>query len=187
MLAKHYGDSHLKKSKKLISKKTVMVTELQHVWKAFAIMRIPTYLSWLRFFRDQVVMLLKNIMTSLYGWGSTASRLEPLRGSNLLFPTKFLEIPGTILSTSERWKAESTLESSNGFEQGTPGLEIQRLNHEAIAHISLCYTQMYLHLYPTFHRKILISSPCNFLSTSSLIFISASCVRQIENAYMHWC
>ena len=34
-----------------------------------------------------------------------------------------------ILSTSERWKAESTLEPPSGFEHGTPGLEIQRLNH----------------------------------------------------------
>ena len=28
-------------------------------------------------------------------WGSTASRLEPLRGGRLLFTTKFPEIPGT--------------------------------------------------------------------------------------------
>ena len=32
---------------------------------------------------------------SIHGWGSTASRLEPLRGSSLLFTTKFPEIPGT--------------------------------------------------------------------------------------------
>ena len=34
-------------------------------------------------------------MAPFYGWGSTASRLEPLRGGNLLFITKFPEIPGT--------------------------------------------------------------------------------------------
>ena len=34
-----------------------------------------------------------------------------------------------ILLTSERLKAESTLEPLNGFEHGTPGLEIQHLNH----------------------------------------------------------
>ena len=34
-------------------------------------------------------------MTPLYGWGSTASRLEPLRGGSFLFTTKFQEIPGT--------------------------------------------------------------------------------------------
>ena len=30
-----------------------------------------------------------------YGWGSTASTLEPLQGGSLLFTTKFPEIPGT--------------------------------------------------------------------------------------------
>ena len=42
-------------------------------------------------------------MAPFYGWGSTASRLEPLQGDSLLFTTKFPEIPGTqlILWTSE--------------------------------------------------------------------------------------
>ena len=39
---------------------------------------------------------------------------------------KFLVL---ILPTSEEWKAESTLEPSSGFEHGTLGLGIQRLNH----------------------------------------------------------
>ena len=43
---------------------------------------------------------------------------------------KFLVL---ILSTSEGWKAESTLEPPSGFEQGTPGLGIQRRNHKVIA------------------------------------------------------
>ena len=30
-------------------------------------------------------------MALFYGWGSTASRLDPLRGGSLLFTTKFLE------------------------------------------------------------------------------------------------
>ena len=34
-------------------------------------------------------------MASFYGWGSTGSRQEPLRGSSLLFTTKFPEIPAT--------------------------------------------------------------------------------------------
>ena len=41
-----------------------------------------------------------------------------------------------ILSTSEGWKAESTLEPPSGFDHGTPGLGIQRLNHEAIAPVT---------------------------------------------------
>ena len=35
-----------------------------------------------------------NFMAPFYGWGSTASRLEPLRGGSLLFTTKFPEVPG---------------------------------------------------------------------------------------------
>ena len=34
-------------------------------------------------------------MAPFYGWGSTASTLELLGRSNLLFITKFPEIPGT--------------------------------------------------------------------------------------------
>ena len=34
-------------------------------------------------------------MAPFYGWGSTVSRLEPLRGGSLLFTTKFPEISGT--------------------------------------------------------------------------------------------
>ena len=36
----------------------------------------------------------KNFMAPFYGWGSTASRLEPLREGSLLFTTKLPEIPG---------------------------------------------------------------------------------------------
>ena len=38
-----------------------------------------------------------NFMAPFYGWGSTASRLEPLRGGSLLFTTKSPEISGTYL------------------------------------------------------------------------------------------
>ena len=34
-------------------------------------------------------------MAPFYGWGSTASRLEPFWGGSLLYNTKFPEIPGT--------------------------------------------------------------------------------------------
>ena len=36
-----------------------------------------------------------NFMAPVYGWGSTASRIKPLRGGILLFTTKLSEIPGT--------------------------------------------------------------------------------------------
>ena len=62
----------------------------------------------------------KKIVAPFYGWGSTALRLEPLRGSSLLFIIKFLEIPGTHFI--EGWTAELTLEPPSGFEHGTPGM-----------------------------------------------------------------
>ena len=43
-------------------------------------------------------------MASFYGRGSTASRLEPLRGDSLLFTTKFPEIPGTHFTDLGRMK-----------------------------------------------------------------------------------
>ena len=62
-------------------------------------------------------------MAPFYGWGSTATRLVYF----LPFSSqKFLVL---ILSTTEGWKAELTLEPPSGFEHGTPGLGIQRLNH----------------------------------------------------------
>ena len=65
-------------------------------------------------------------MDPFNGWGSTASRLEPLRGGSLLFTTKFPEIPGThFIDLGKR----ATLEPHIGFEHETPGLGIQRLNH----------------------------------------------------------
>ena len=39
--------------------------------------------------------LKKQLYGSFLWMGSTASRLEPLRGGSLLFATKFPEIPGT--------------------------------------------------------------------------------------------
>ena len=42
-------------------------------------------------------ILKNNFMAPFCGWGSTASRLEPLRGDSLLFTTKSPEIPGTHL------------------------------------------------------------------------------------------
>ena len=38
-------------------------------------------------------------MAPFYGWGSTASRLQPLRGGSLLFTIQFPEIPGNLWTT----------------------------------------------------------------------------------------
>ena len=43
-------------------------------------------------------------MAPFYGWGSTGSGLQPLRGGSLLFTTKFLEISGTHFTDLGRMK-----------------------------------------------------------------------------------
>ena len=62
-------------------------------------------------------------------WGSIDSGLEPLKEEVYFLPLSSQKFLVLILSTSERWKAESTLELLSGFEQGNPGLRIQRLKH----------------------------------------------------------
>ena len=57
-------------------------------------------------------------MAPFYGWGSTASRLQPLQVGSFLFTTRFPETG-----------AESTVEPPSGFQHGTPEMRIQRLNH----------------------------------------------------------
>ena len=55
-----------------------------------------------------------------YGWGSTASRLQPLQGGSLLFTIQFPEFPGTLSllrSTTFLKKRESTFTHSVPFEQ----------------------------------------------------------------------
>ena len=52
-------------------------------------------------------------MAPFYGWGSTASRLEPLWGGSLLYNTKFPEIPGTHFINLGKMK---------GWVDETPGL-----------------------------------------------------------------
>ena len=47
----------------------------------------------------------KNFMAPFYGWGSTASRLQPLRGGSLLFTIQFPEIPGTHFIDLGRMKS----------------------------------------------------------------------------------
>ena len=56
------------------------------------------------FLSRSALVLKKNFMASFYGWGSTASRLEPLRGDSLLFTTKSPKIPGTHFIDLRRMK-----------------------------------------------------------------------------------
>ena len=46
-----------------------------------------------------------NFTAPFYGWGSTGSRLQPLRGGSLLFTIQFPEIPGTHFIDLGRMKS----------------------------------------------------------------------------------
>ena len=59
--------------------------------------------------------LKKNFTAPVYGWGSTASRLEPLRGGSLLFTTKSPEISGTHFTDLRRMKGWVDLKATQWF------------------------------------------------------------------------
>ena len=65
----------------------------------------------------KTMIIKKNFMTLFYGWGSTASRLQPLWGGSLPFTIQFPENPGTHFIDLGRIK---------GYR--TSGLGIQCLN-----------------------------------------------------------
>ena len=54
-------------------------------------------------------------MAPFYGWSSTASKLEPLRGGSLLFTTKFPQIPGTHFIDLGRMKGWVDLGATRWF------------------------------------------------------------------------
>ena len=57
-------------------------------------------------------------MAPFYRWGSTASRLQSHYEETVYFlPPSSQKFLVFIWSTSEGWKAETTLEPPNGFEQ----------------------------------------------------------------------
>ena len=73
-------------------------------------------------------------MTPFYGWGSTVSVLLCHYEETVYFlPLSSQDALLLIWLTQEELKAEFTLESTIGFEPGTPGLGIQWHNHQGIA------------------------------------------------------
>ena len=54
-------------------------------------------------------------MAPFYGWGSTASRLQPLQGGSLLFTIQFPEIPGTHFIDLGRMKGWVDLGATQWF------------------------------------------------------------------------
>ena len=57
----------------------------------------------------------KNFKAPFYGWGSIASKLEPLWGGSLLFTTKLQEIPGTHFINLRRMKGWVNLGATQWF------------------------------------------------------------------------
>ena len=55
-------------------------------------------------------------MAPFYGYGSAASRLEPIRGGSLLYNTKFPEIPGTHFINLRRMKGLVDLRATQDWE-----------------------------------------------------------------------
>ena len=74
------------------------------------------------------IYIYKNFMAPFYGWGSTASRLEPLWP---LSSQKFLVL---IVLNLEGWKAESTLEPPSGFEHRTLDWESSTVTTRPLLH-----------------------------------------------------
>ena len=62
--------------------------------KAFMLECDISYIANWYFGSDYMDIKKKKFMAPFDGWGWTASKLEPLQGSSLLFTTKFPEIPG---------------------------------------------------------------------------------------------
>ena len=62
-------------------------------------------------------------MAPFYGWGSTASRLVPLRGGSLLFTTKFPEIPGSHFIDLGRMNGWVDLTATQWFWTRDPWIE----------------------------------------------------------------
>ena len=94
------------------------------LWK---ILRQKVEISMIQEFEElrfiQSLITKKNLMVPFYGWGSTASRLEPLRGGNLLFTFKFPEIPGTHFIDLERMKDWADLRATQCFRTRDPWIE----------------------------------------------------------------
>ena len=59
-------------------------------------------------------------MAPSYGWGSTASRLQPFRGGSLLFTIQFPEIPGTHFIDLGRMKGVEPTKSAQETIQQLP-------------------------------------------------------------------
>ena len=83
--------------------------------------------NWIFYFCPPAKEKKKTLWLLFYGWGSSASRLQPLRGGYLLYTTKSPEISGTHFIDLRRMKGWVKLGATQWF--WTLDLEIQHLNH----------------------------------------------------------
>ena len=75
---------------------TIELNEVGHRYNVYTVLLVEVGYFVARYFRlFKKVFKKKKLHYGPFLWGSTASRLEPLRGGNLLFTTKFPGIPGT--------------------------------------------------------------------------------------------
>ena len=111
--------------------KQVSASTYQHFcyqrWRFIPLKDEDLFLQKMKIYSKKKLYL--NFMAPFYGWGSTASRLQPLQGGSLLFTTKFPEIPGTHFVDLRRMKGWVDLGANQWFWTRDPGLGIQRFNH----------------------------------------------------------
>ena len=91
-------------------------------------------------------------MAPFYGWGSTAWRLEPIRGGSLLFTTTFPEIPGTHFIDLRRMKGHPVVLSMEPQDWESSALSTRPFLHFGLQVQSCMWGILY---------KILIENPRN--------------------------
>ena len=124
-------------------------------------------------------------MAPFYGWGSTASRLEPLWGDSLLFTTKFPEISGTQSIDLGRMKDWVDHEATQWFWTWDPWIgNPAPCFHQQIVQEFAIYVCFFLKISKHFFCKCL-NIYSTTLATKSYWKISAG--RTYSRKYGHAC
>ena len=86
-----------------------------------------------------VIIIIINFMAPCYGWGSTASMVEPLRGGSLLFTTKFPELSGTHFTDLGRMKGWVDLGATQWFWSRDPWIRSPAPSPKGHCSIGHCF------------------------------------------------
>ena len=125
------------------------------------------------------LLLKKNFTVTFYGWGSTVSKLHSHYEETVHFlPLGHQGFLVLIWPTSEGWKAELTLKPPSGFELGTPGLEIQHLNHQVIARLDLPIFFLYKEQILLNFSNVHLQQQIHFLHNEMPLLFSNSWAKQ---------